>query len=313
MIIFAVNIHNGGGKVLLDELLLRQTFGAISTVFCDQRYEVPKLDYVPHIVRVTPTLLSRLIAEADMRAIAKNVQHETVLCFGNLPPVFKLPNKTIVYLQNAFTIPGAAMPRGSARTILRSIYEKIWFSLFKKNASEFWVQTRAMKNLMEQSNFRSIIDIKPIFPLFPEVTRVKKKYDFIIVTNSNKHKRSEDFLTALLKLNELKKQVCVLVITDQVTKPQNDILIRLRGGSVHVEVKLRANRNEVFTALAASRTLVNASEVESFCLPLYEALHVKLNIITVDEPYAREAAPEAKFFERGDADQLATILMGELV
>ncbi len=310
MIVYATNIHIGGGKVLLDELLQKRSFGSISTLFCDRRYAVPTLDYQLQIFRVNPDLISRMKAEISLKRLALLDTSESILCFGNLPPFFSLKNKTIVYIQNAFTVPGSILPKDSLRARLRSIYEKVWFFLFNKNASEFWVQTNAMKQLMLKNGFASKTYVKPIYPVFPAINKVETKYDFVMVTSANRHKRTEDFLRALLNLSRKKKHARALIISNGESKEMKTLLIELRDSSVLVDVKLNASRTLVFESFGASRTLVNTSEAESFCLPLYEAKHSKLKIISVDKPYAQEAAPSAKFFKCGDVEQL-TKLLGE--
>src|SRR3954471_1836287 len=107
MIIYATNIHYGGGKVLLDELLQKRMFGEIHILFCDQRYNPPQCDYPVEVIRVEPNLSSRLKAEFSLKRKADLHGSSPVLCFGNLPPLFKLKNRTIVYVQNAFSVPGS--------------------------------------------------------------------------------------------------------------------------------------------------------------------------------------------------------------
>ena len=99
--IYAPTIKEGGGKVVLQytlKLLQGKSYVALITK------EVLKVNWLQgqRVKVITPGFLSRLKAEFWL---FKNVEiNDSVICMGNLPPIFKLKSKVIVYLQNAFLI-----------------------------------------------------------------------------------------------------------------------------------------------------------------------------------------------------------------
>ena len=97
--IHATNVHMGGGLTLLKAIINALPVD-IEVVLClDKR--VQKILNMPQNVQikyVEPTLIQRLAAE---KWLSRNVAfHDVVLCFGNLPPLFKLRGHVSVFVQN---------------------------------------------------------------------------------------------------------------------------------------------------------------------------------------------------------------------
>ena len=127
MIIHAVSIHSGGGKVLLDQILTNKEFGEVSILICDKRYKLPDdIDKDLKVIRIFPTLRDRWIAEKKLKDFTDKNPGLTVLCFANLPPAFRLKAKVILYLQNALLLPQSKLYFNSLWSGLRLVYEKIW-------------------------------------------------------------------------------------------------------------------------------------------------------------------------------------------
>lgn len=283
MIIHAVSIHSGGGKVLLDQILTVNNIDRdkISTLICDERYELPT--NVPsglQIYRVKPNLLSRWNAEFLLRATALKNPSETILCFSNLPPAFKLPNKVILFLQNALLLPGIPLYVDSLKTKLRIMYEKLWLKVFKKNLNEIWVQTLWMKNTLEQKTSLTI-KIKPIVLDLPSPVIRTKKYDYIAVTGSTPHKRLYELLLAW---ESMPNPPSLLVITD---RPSDKIKAQIEKVK-NVNFIFDATRSDIYKYYEESKCLLITSKIESYCLPIYEALHFGLRVIAPDEGYTLE-------------------------
>lgn len=285
MIIHAVSIHSGGGKVLLDQLLQEKTFGEIRALVCDTRYVLPDgVDKGISVYRINPNLFSRWKSEFLLKSLSKENLNSTVLCFSNLPPAFRLKSRVVLYLQNALLLPGIPLYTSSVKVALRLIYEKLWSRLFWKNIDEVWVQTSWMKKALVKT--KKVILVKPFLPLLPEVTdQVEKKYDFVTISGAASHKR----LLHLLKSWELfspSSMPSLLVVTDGVNAELEEHFNRLKS---HVTVKVNATRDQIFECYKESRCLVVTSKIESFCLPIYEAAHFKLKIVASEEDYVKDS------------------------
>lgn len=292
MIVYAVNIHTGGGKVLLDALILDQPFGPITKVYADERYRPPEQKpSIIEVIAIKPKLFSRLFAEIKMYSdLGYNQTHE-VLFFGNLPPVFRHffkineSKKFILYLQNAFLIMNFNYPKNSFKEYLRLSVEKIWLNLFKANIDEIWVQTEWMRqNTTRNLNFRKAVDVRPFLPTFPTLNPIEKKnYKFLYVGSLAKHKNLDIFLRALESLDSQSKtslNVCIILDCSDQNKASFD---KLQFKNINVDIRFSVTRTELFNIYRASEFLVCTSSLESFYLPMYEASHFGCKIILPSE------------------------------
>lgn len=327
MIIHAPSVHVGGGKVLLDHLLTQRAFGPISALFVDTRYEVPNgVENSLTCFRIKPTLLARLRAELQLRKLAIEHPETNLLCFANLPPLFRLPNHTILFLQNALLIPGISLSRPRLKVQMRLLYERLWSRLNLKNIDELWVQTEAMRGLLANTSMGIPIRVRPIHPVYPAQLRSQNpRHDFVMVSSHGAHKRQQDYLHALLQLALDGYAFSAVLVTDGVSHEQASLIEKIdriafhrrsqeRNQVINFELLKGRTREDVFGIFANSRILINTSELESFCLPLYEAQAAGLKIITCHEPYALEAvsANECQTFETRKWQELASLMKNAL-
>jgi glycosyltransferase involved in cell wall biosynthesis len=284
VIIHAVSIHVGGGKVLLDQILTTTVLQKPKILICDERYPLPVCAPKDlQIYRIKPSLIARWKAELLLKNISLENSEMEILCFSNLPPAFKLKSKVILFLQNALLLPGCPLYSQNLKTRLRILYEKLWLFFFLNNVNEIWVQTRSMKTALKKIKLPVLI--KPIYPVLPHPTSdIRKKYDFISISGSDTHKR----LNILLEAWELfgEKAPSLLLISDEPSGNIKTLLDKL--GPQKIDIRFNVSREDIFKYYQESKCLIVTSKFESFCLPLYEARHFGLNIIGPDEPYVHD-------------------------
>ena len=101
--IHAVNVHNGGGKILLSSLLCAVPEEIGSVALLDTRMLLPeRISPNISIKWVPPSVWARLWVEWWL---LRNVHvGDSVLCFGNLPPLFRLQGHVSVFLQNRYLV-----------------------------------------------------------------------------------------------------------------------------------------------------------------------------------------------------------------
>jgi glycosyltransferase involved in cell wall biosynthesis len=281
MIIYATNIHTGGGKVLLDEVLRGDAFGRCTAAFVDERYAIPAGAVCGAVIRVAPGLLTRWRSEWHLRRLSRANPSEEILCFGNLPPLLRMPARTILFLQNAFLLPGIPAPRDSIKVFLRIVYEKAWFRAFVRNADRILVQTRWMRDRLPPA-LREKTDIQVVLPRLPAPRGAgPKKHLFVAVTGNERHKRLHVFIDALRRL-DLKHHRVAIVTSGRCG-------YSIAGLQSNVDLYDGLSRDEVLGLYETSRCLVMTSDIESFCLPLYEARHYGLDVIATDQGFVTEA------------------------
>ena len=148
LFIHATNVHQGGGKSLLYALLERLPENIGLIVLLDTRMKVPeKIPDEMLIKWIKPSIQQRLKAEWWL---AKNVKPgDVVLCFGNLPPLFKLRGHVMVFVQNRYLVDNVGLKGFPVPIRFRISIERLWCFWKAKHAHEFIVQTPSMKWLLQ--------------------------------------------------------------------------------------------------------------------------------------------------------------------
>lgn len=297
MIIHAVSIHVGGGKILLDHILKTEELGKTSVLICDSRYSIPQnLDRNMKIIKIKPNLISRWWVEFKLLEICKNYPDESVFFFSNLPPFFKHKNHSILFLQNALLLPSVPFIFDNIKNSARILYEKIYLRIFLKNINETWVQTSWMKEML--TPFTNLpIQVKPINPILPTPTVRKKKYDFICITSLNPHKRLFQFLQTW---HEIPSSYSLAIISDSIDNETLNLIQSLKN----VRLFTNVSRNEIFKLYEESKCLIVTSKIESYCLPIYEALHFGLSIIAPSEGYTADIRNKIVTYKNINKDEI---------
>jgi hypothetical protein len=133
---------------LLDALLSALPSSTETHVLLDSR--MPMLNGMPDgiwVKRVRPSVIERFKME---RWLADNVRSgEVALCFRNLPPLFRLRGRAVVFIQNRYLIEEVELGGFPLKIQARLYIERLWLSTSMTNADEFVVQTPTMKRLFE--------------------------------------------------------------------------------------------------------------------------------------------------------------------
>ena len=144
--IHATNVHQGGGRALLAPLL--QVLPDSNNVFAilDERMQTPsEMGESIRIVRVKPSVMHRFRAE---QWLANNVTPgDLVLCFGNLPPLFKVLGRVVVFLHNRYLIDDVYLNAFPLSLRARIAIERLWLWSRMSNTDEFVVQASMYGNL----------------------------------------------------------------------------------------------------------------------------------------------------------------------
>lgn len=292
MIIYAVNIHTGGGKVLLDELIENETFGKVSAAFLDPRYPLPAGAQFP-VFRTEGKLWGRFKAEIQLHHFLKT-SDATVLFFGNIPPFFKPKNQSYLYLQNCFLTRQVPLPRDSHKEMLRNWLESVLLQFFAKNVSEIWVQTAWMKRMTLVLLPKAKVQIKAFLPHFKKVEILPQVFDFLFVGSLSLNKRFSFFVEALKELDQkLDRSIQVAIVLDQ----QPLQVQNLQFKNIQISLSFRLNRDDLAKIYAQSKVFVSTALNESFGLPLYEAHSFKCEVIAPISGYTEDLPFSARLFE----------------
>lgn len=302
LIIHATNIHQGGGAILLVELLrtIPSRVDAIATI--DARLVLTD-DIPAHILinRVAPSFYGRLSAELELAGKAKS--EDWILCFGNLPPLFRVMGDVSVFLQNRYLVErlslSALLP---IKQRLRLFVEWFWLRMLRNRARRYFVQTSSMMRLAEERLGVKVI-CAPIVPdnilnqAVPEVARTLL-FDFIYVASGEPHKNHKTLIRAwtILAAEGLYPSLALTLASDD--SPELTALIATECASnglrIHNLGKLPYNKLDAI--YRESGALIYPSLFESFGLPLVEARSLGLSVLASELDYVRDITdPEETF------------------
>ena len=191
LILYAPNVHTGGGKTLLISLL-KTLEGQDCLLILDQR-----LDYSNKknniLMKVHSTFKSRLRAEIALKNNSK--PGDIILCFHSIPPLFKSKAKVLEYFHNMMLIGSIRLVLNQKfRVICRVTIEKILSRFFYKNVDKWLVQTQNIKRSLDfyYSNKMSLVSICPFVDAIDTSSlknvTLKKEFEFIYVSMGLRHK-----------------------------------------------------------------------------------------------------------------------------
>jgi len=253
--------------------------------------------------RVKATVLRRFLAE---RWLARNVEKPDVaICFGNLPPLFKLRGHVIVFLQNRYLIDGVKLHQFPLKARLRLMVERLWFAARMSNVDEFVVQTPTMKRLLEA---RTRVSVRMLPFMDPPVEYGRRssdkavdkadQFDFIYVASGDPHKNHRLLIEAWCLLAEECLYPSLVLTLDEAACQE---LSEWMNGKI-AQYKLRIKNmgslphERVLELYTQARALIYPSTIESFGMPLVEARQAGLPILAAELDYVRDVIdPEESF------------------
>ncbi len=257
------------------------------------------------VKRVKPFLVCRLNAE---RWLAKSVAPEDiVLCFGSLPPLFKLRGHTVVFVQNRYLIDDVKLSGFPPRVRMRLAMERLLLSTMMSNANEFVVQTPSMKRLLELKT-RGKVPVR-VLPFVADpngygrsVQQLKLpkeiSYDFVYVASGEPHKNHPRLLEAwcLLAVEGLFPSLCLTLDETRFAGLCRETeAMRQRYGVKIINVG-ELSHQDVLALYIEAGAMIYPSTFESFGLPLIEARQAGMPVLASELDYVRDVLdPEQTF------------------
>lgn len=298
LILYAPNVHTGGGLVLLEELLNHWPKDKALRAILDQRarYKI-NLPVNSNVVWVDPTVRSRLRAERRLASSARS--NDIVFCFHGLPPLFKSAGHVVLFHQNRLLLDLMKLRDFPFRTGLRVAVER-WISrLLRHNVDEYVVQTPTMARALSRWHGKQVqISIVPFSRQTVVQTKRRCELDFVYVSDGLPHKNHARLLAAWLLLAEegfYPTLVLTLGERDNVLAEQVNSLSQQHG--LNIRNLGQIDHNEVISLYSRARALIFPSLGESFGLPLIEARQLALPVIASELDYVRDVCEPVETFD----------------
>lgn len=301
--ILADNIHSGGGEILLNTLI--KSKNAQDAFFIlDSRMNLNKNECKQLIKVITPTLINRFLVQLWLRKNLK--KHDVLLCFGNLPPLFKINAKVVVYVQNYYIISDVPLDGFPLKARIRISIERFWFLTRCNKVNEFIVQSPTMEFKLKKylSNIRNlnITNTKVQVLSFMSKTSSNdsyalpcnffshKKYDFIYPASGEVHKNLKNLIEAFVILSKEGYFPSLALTLD--SNKYSDIVEYINSIKNYFKLNIynlgylpHGNLLKIYHNCS---NLIYPSLFESLGLPLLEAKQIQLPIIASELDYVRD-------------------------
>lgn len=304
LIIHAANVHQGGGRSLLDALL--KVFAGEVVLSVDERMPLPTgMAKNVQVKRVKPSVVQRIVAEKWLAMAAE--KKDVVLCFGNLPPLFKLHGHVVVFLQNRYLIEDIPLDGFPLNVRLRLAVERLWLSKKLMNADEFVVQTPTMKRLLE-NKVEGKVPVR-VLPFVAEPSGYTRGlpqlhghrdtvFDFVYVASGEPHKNHRRLIEAWCLLAEegLFPSLCLTLDEARFAGLCREIEEMRQRYGLKVKNAGVLSHQDVLTLYTKAGAAIYPSTFESFGLPLIEARQARLPVLASELDYVRDVLdPEQTF------------------
>ncbi|MDR7271855.1 glycosyltransferase involved in cell wall biosynthesis [Pelomonas saccharophila] len=299
LILYAPNVHTGGGLVLLQELLDAWPSQAALVAWLDGRARAQlRLPAGADVQWVQPTLASRWRAEVGLAATVG--RHRRVLCFHGLPPLLARPAATLLYLQNRNYLGGVPLHEYGWKVRLRNRVEQ-WISRWWRSRVDcYYVQSptmaRALRAWWPQAPQRML----PLTarPSEPAPAAPLKRWDFVYVADGQPHKNHRRLVDAwrLLAAKGIKPSLA-LTLTERDAVLREALLATARAEGLNIQNLPPMKHAEVQQLYADARALVFPSLGESFGLPLVEAAAAGLPVIAGERDFVRDICTPVETFD----------------
>lgn len=300
LFVHAINVHQGGGAVLLCDLLRAIPPDVETIVHVDTRMGVPaELPDHVYVERVEPTLLGRFVAERHLAG--KVAPNDRVLCFGNLPPLFRLRGEAVVFLQNRYLVdPLAPLRALPIKQRIRIWVERAWLRGRLLNASRYIVQTPSMQRLAAKQLGVAVscVPFVPAGVLGQVGGRTEQRFDFLYVASGEAHKNHAALIEAwgVLADDGVFPSLALTLAPEAAPALCARVAQAARRG-LHIQNVGVLPHDRLLAMYRASGALIYPSSFESFGLPLVEARQAGLPVLAPELDYVRDVTDPDETFD----------------
>ena len=288
VLIDALYINDGGGKVLLDYLMCELNLTTIEVDYIlDKRitdnYIKPKSG--DSIFFMKADLLQR---DKFYRLEKKRKKYSKILCFGNLPPSRKIEGTVYTFFQQALFL---EIPQefNLKKKITYNIKKQV-VSLIKKN-TDYWItqSTHIQQELNRKFKInKEGILVAPFYPSFESVSNersIKQKNTYLYVSSGEKHKNHEILFRAFAEFYKTFKIGILTVTIGDEFDDLKKLIQEYAKESIPIKNIGFIKRDKLQILYQSNEFFVYPSLNESFGLGIVEAIENGCKIIGADLPY----------------------------
>jgi glycosyltransferase involved in cell wall biosynthesis len=323
----ADNVHNGGGGLLLSSLI-QSKLASYAHLVLDSRMPLNAVSPNQCLKIVSPSIISRLLVQFWLMIELKPVN--TLLCFGNLPPLFKPKCKVVLFIQNRYLISDIPLNNFSLRVRFRIYVERLWFNIRCKAVDEFIVQTPSMKIALVERLSRLKLDaankaVVRVLPFWWQQANSAAEFissdmgsiktlDFIYPASGEPHKNHRNLIEAFILLAKDGYYPSLVLTLDEVNYSRLLESIWLAKEKYNLKISNVGflPHRQMSDFYRKSRYLIYPSLQESFGIPLLEAKQFGLPIVAGELDYVRDSVDPFEVFDPNSPISIARAIKRSL-
>jgi glycosyltransferase involved in cell wall biosynthesis len=299
----ASNIHVGGGKVILNDLItVTPNYLDIQFIFfVDGRFTLPKKANNNIIFKKIYKHLRWSVAHLIESQCDKN---DIIIYLTNIPPTIRHKCKTILVQSNRFVIENFTLSGFSIKTRLRIIFERLLFLLNNKKVDYIIVQSNTMSSILKRSGICEdkikIIaynNIEEQNAIIDSNNRQEHNESFIYIASGDPHKNHINLIEAWCLLSKKHIFPKLIITIDENTILHSIITKKIDEYDLQVEIKPNMKRDSIINLYSRSKALIFPSVFESYGLPLVEAKQHGIPIIASELDYVRDLVDPDETFD----------------
>ena len=284
VLIDAIHINTGGGKVLLDYLIeqLEKTDKKITYLLDDRiRTLIPEIKNNNKVIFLKANLINRLCFYRK-----NDSEFVSILCFGNLPPYKKCVATVYTYFHQSLFL-----EKPENFSVLQKIIFKLKVNLLRiiRNNTNYWVvQSLTIKEKLAKKFLINDEKIK-VLPFYPPLTlngeleRIKNSFLFVSNATPNKnHKRLIDAFCMFF--DKYKRGILTVTVSNKYPEIKKIIDKRINEGYPIKNVEF-VERENLARLYKQNEYLIYPSLAESLGLGIVEAIDNGCNVIGANLPY----------------------------
>ena len=300
LLLYAPNVHSGGGFVLLNALLEAWPDDLPLFAWLDARAQASlRIPMNAQIEWVRPSIKSRLRAEYSLSKVA--VSDDRILCFHGLPPL--LPNKgeVLIFQQNRNYLGLVSLHSFGWRTRQRLRLEQTVAYLFRHRCATYWVQTPSMARELQKWFGEEPINIR-VMPFLHTAASTpasdSPRWDFVYVADGEAHKNHRCLVEAwtILATRGLRPTLA-LTLTDRDGLLRHWLQQQIAEHGLQITDLGHLPHEKLLHLYGQSRALIFPSISESYGLPLVEAHQVGLSIVAAELDFVRDVCQPVQTFD----------------
>jgi glycosyltransferase involved in cell wall biosynthesis len=310
----ALSLHQGGGLVLLKSL--------IKSLNKDERYVLvldSRVSFSEDILKtnmkvkyVKRNIFHRFFYEVWFRLNISN--EDKFFSLTNLPPIFRLKSKTILYVHNRYLVERDLVTQKKFLLDFRVFVERWILKFFSSNVDNFFVQTYSMKELLiNRIPKNSNVHLAPFLTTFESHEKFfngdsfnGEKYDFLYVSSGEFHKNHIKLFEAWQMLADEGIYPSLCLTLNRNNSPELCFLVdKLKADGLNIFNVGIVEQKAIRSLYDSSVALIYPSKMESFGLPLLEASYLGMPILASELDFVRDLVDPTEVFDPNTSKSIA--------